>query len=343
MPISAGQTLGDYEIIDLLESARTGVTYKVRNAIVQRFEALRVLPKAIQDDQDAVTRFLREAKVHARMNHPNVVSFYHATQLEGNLVMTTEFVEGTTLAQRLELGALPLSEALACFSQVLSGLGHAHGVGVVHRDISSSNIILTPEGKVKLSGFTLAKANSDPQLTQPGTVIGSLDYMSPEQVKGLTDLDARTDIYSLGAVFYEAIVGRKPFEQKSQFEIMVAHVNTIPTAPSVINPDLPVEVSEIILKAMAKDPAARFQTAEEFRGRVDQLRGVAHPFAVPAPAPQEPVAEPASESVEIPATVEMSDPEPGIRWNSWNLLAAGLCTFLVVMIVMLIFVARRHT
>src|SRR5260370_14481000 len=198
MPIETGQTLGDYEVIDVLESSKTGVTYKVRNVLLQRIEALRVLPRSFQDDQESVTRFLREAKVHARISHPNIVTFYHATQLDGQLVMTTELVEGTTLAQRLELGPLSSEEAVTCFSQVLSGLAQAHALGVVHRDITPSNIILASDGRVKVTGFALAKATTDPQLTQPGTVIGSLDYISPEQVKGLGEVDARTDIYSLG-------------------------------------------------------------------------------------------------------------------------------------------------
>src|SRR5713226_8865345 len=260
MPIKPGQTMGDYEVIDLLESSRTGVTYKVRNILAQRFEALRVLPKTLQDDQEKVTRFLREAKVHARISHPNIVSFYLATHLGGQLVMTTELVEGTTLAQRLELGPLPVAEALHYVSQLLSALAQAHGLGVVHRDITPSNIILTPGGGAKLTGFGLAKATTDPQLTQPGTVIGSLDYISPEQIKGMSELDGRTDIYSLGVVLYQAVTGKRPFERKSQFEVMLAHVNEIPPAPSVVNPELPSELNEIILKAMAKDPSSRFLT-----------------------------------------------------------------------------------
>ena len=128
--------------------------------------------------------------------------------------MTTELVEGTTLAQRLELGALRLEDALCFFSQLLSGLGHAHLLGVVHRDITPSNIVLTPDGRVKLTGFALAKAASDPQLTQPGTVMGSLNYISPEQVKGLSEIDKRSDIYSLGVVLYEALTGRRPFQHE---------------------------------------------------------------------------------------------------------------------------------
>ena len=134
MSIQPGQRAGDYEILDLLENSKEGVTYKVRNVILQRFENLRVLPKTLQDDQDAVTRFLREAQVHARMNHPNIVTFYHATQLNGQLIMTTELVEGTTLAARRELGPLPVAEAIRFVRQVLSALGYAHSLGIVRSE-----------------------------------------------------------------------------------------------------------------------------------------------------------------------------------------------------------------
>jgi serine/threonine-protein kinase len=328
MPIETGQKLGDYEVIDVIESSKTGVTYKVRNELLQRFEALRVLPRTFEDDQERVTRFLREAKVHARINHPNIVTFYHATQLGGQLVMTTELVEGTTLAQRLELGPLSLEEALNCFSQVLSGLAHAHALGVVHRDITPANIILTSDGRVKLGGFALAKANTDPQLTQPGTVIGSLDYISPELVKGLGEVDARTDIYSLGAVLYEAVTGRKPFEQKSHFEVMLAHVNSAPPSPSEVNPLVPAEWSEIILKAMAKDPSWRFHTAEDFQKNLELLGAapISEGIAIFEPVP---TIEPEVSMAPLSDAVEFTSPQPEPRWNSWSLVAAGVLTFVL--------------
>src|SRR5262245_33159408 len=278
MALTLGQTVGDYEIVDVLESSKESVTYKVRNVLVDRLEVLRVLPKALQDDQDMVTRFLREAKVHARISHPNIVAFYHATQLDGQLVMTSELAEGTTLERRLELGRVPVAEALGYVSQVLSALGCAHELGLVHRDVTPSNIILTADGRAKLTGFGFAKAATDPQLTRPGTVVGRLDYISPEQVKGVRNLDGRTDIYSLGVVIYEAVTGSSPFPRQSQFEMMLAHVNEQPPTPSGLNPELPEELSEIILTAMAKDPANRFQSADQFRQRLERL------LAAPQPA-----------------------------------------------------------
>jgi serine/threonine-protein kinase len=326
--MTPGQTIGDYEIIDVLETSREGVTYKVRNVLADRLEALRVLPKALQDDQDIVTRFLREAKIHARISHPNIVAFHHATKIDGQLVMTSELVEGTTLERRLELGRLPVAEALGYVSQVLAALGTAHALGLVHRDVTPANIILDAGGMVKLAGFGFAKATADPQLTRPGTVIGRLDYISPEQIKGAQNLDGRTDIYSLGVVLYEAVTGSTPFPRKSQFEVMLAHVNEQPPAPNSVNPELPPELSEIILTAMAKDPERRFQSADQFRQRVDRLLGVPEPAGVTAPSP--PVQ---NETVITPAASHDGFMSQGsaLSWSSSHLYAAAIVTFLVIL------------
>ncbi len=331
-----GQIAGDYEVIDVLENAHEGVTYKVRNVLVQRFEVLRILPRSLQDDPEKVTRFLREAKVHARMSHPNIVSFYHATQLDGHLVMTTELVEGTTLAARRESGPLPLAEALSYVSQVLSALAYAHSLGFVHRNITPSNIILTLEGSAKLTGFSLAKATTDPQMTQPGTVMGSLNYISPEQVKGLSELDGRSDIYSLGVVLYEAVTGRRPLHRKSQFEIMLAHVNELPPAPTIVNPEVPAELSEIILTAMAKDPSLRYQTADEFRQRLDRLSGAPQPAGESAQRPA-PIAE---SDVTMMRTARVAGRKLTVQWSSWRLWAAGFFTFIVVVLTVLAITRR---
>jgi len=317
MSIQPGQHIGDYEILELIESSKEGISYKVRNTILRRLEVLRVLPKTLQDDQDAVTRFLREAQVHARMSHPNIVTFYHATQLDGQLIMTTELVEGTTLAARREAGPLPVPDALRCLEQVLSALSYAHGLGIVHRDVTPANVILTSDGGVKLTGFGLAKGTQDHQLTTPGTVLGSLNYISPEQIKGSTKLDCRTDIYSAGVVLYEALTGRRPFHRKSQFELMLAHMSELPPAPTIVNPDVPAELSEIVLIAMAKEPLARFQTAEEFRQRLELSRS-------PRPNAVAPAVQAVNTSV-LPS-----------RWTSWRLVLAGCVTLLVVMLTVIV-------
>jgi serine/threonine-protein kinase len=322
-----GQTVGGYEFIDVLERSQAGVTYKVRNTLVERFEALKVLPKGWQDDQERVERFLREMKVHARLLHPNIVAFYSATQLEGQMVMTTELVEGLTLQQVLEGGPLVVADAVQYMYQALSALECAHQQGVVHRGITPSHIIILPDGTVKLTGFELAKAANGPQLTQVGTVMGSLQYISPEQVKGAPDIDGRADLYSLGAVFYQAVTGKLPFESTSQFDLMLAHVNTPPRPPGDVRADLPPQLNEVILRALAKEPLDRYQTAQEFREALERVQP-------PAPLPQlQPKA--AEMPPPRPALPPLTPPVAGLpagaaSWTSPQLLAAGIFVFLMM-------------
>jgi serine/threonine-protein kinase len=273
MRFQVGQKAGDYEFLALVEATHTGVSYRVQNLLADREELLKVLPADLQEDQERVERFLREAKIHARLHHPHIAAFYTATRVDGRLVMTSELVEGTSLEQRISSGSLSVEEARKYFDQALSALSYAHGEGVVHRDIKPGHLIITSEDNVKITGFGLAKKATDAQLTQPGIVMGSVHYMSPEQVKGSTELDRRSDIYSLGVVLYEAVTGRKPFDSKSQFEVFVAHVKQEPAPPSSLRAEIPPALDQIILTAMAKQPGSRFQTAAEFRHSLGKLGG----------------------------------------------------------------------
>jgi serine/threonine protein kinase len=309
MAFELGQLAGPYEFVAVEENSRTGCAYKVRNTMADRFELLRILPSELQENREEQERFLREIKVHARLSHPNIVSFHTATELGGQAVMISEYFEGTTLEKRLEAGAMQEKEAIACMSQVLSALSYAHEHGVVHREVSPPNIVLGPDGAVKLTGFGLAKSASDPQLTCAGTVMGWLEYMSPEQVKGLDSLDSRTDIYSAGAVLFEMVTGQIPFVRENQFDLMMAHVNAPPPSPLGLKPDLSLELSHIIITALSKDPAERFQTAAKFREALGRI-GAAQP---PELLPLVPETEPAAEG-----------------WASRSLLLTGVFTFLVV-------------
>jgi serine/threonine-protein kinase len=307
MAFEIGKTTAGYEVLEVLGSSKTGVAYKVRNVFAQRFEVLKILPKNLQDNEEQVARFLREIKVHARLVHPHIVTFYNAREIEGQLVMTTEYVPGFTIADCLEKGIIPSKEAVTYASHALSALDCAHANGIVHRGLTPSNLVVTSEGIVRLSGFGLAKAISDPQLTAVGTVVGALRYISPEQVKGETNVDARADIYALGVILYEMLTGKLPFATKGQFETMLAHVNTPPKNPSDLNPQLPHELSEVVLRSLAKNPDQRFQTAVEFRvaleGKNDTL--VVPSFAAAAAASNG-AAEPAADSVR-----STPHPQPG--------------------------------
>jgi len=290
MGFEIGKTLAGYEILEVLGGSKTGVAYKVRNVFAQRVEVLKILPKNAQDDDEQVARFLREIAVHARLVHPNIVTFYNASEVEGQLVMTTEFVPGITVAERLEAGPIAWRDAFHYAGDTLSALEYAHASGVIHRGLSSSNLVITTAGIVRLHGFGLAKSASDPDLTAVGMVIGALRYISPEQVKGV-EVDERCDIYSLGVVMYEMLAGKLPFESKSQFELMLAHVNTPPRHVSDVNPEVPREAGDAVMKALAKEPDQRFRNAREFRA---ELERIARPVQETTP-----VAEPTM--VEIPA------------------------------------------
>jgi serine/threonine-protein kinase len=319
MGFEIGQKAGVYEVVGILDNARSGRTYKVRNSVAERFELLRILPKAIQEDREEVERFLREIKVHSRLSHPNIVSFYSATELDDQLVMTSEFFDGITLEKRLEVGPMPLNEAIACMAQVLDALKCAHEQGVMHREISPTNILLGSGGIVKLTGFGLAKSANDTQLTRVGTVMGWVEYMSPEQVKGMNTEDARTDIYSAGAVLYEMVTGQIPFVRKTQFAVMTAHVNTPPPPPIGLKPDLPSDLNQIILTALAKDPKDRFETAAQFSRALDGLAAVLNP----APPPDR-----------VWETPPPDPPDKGLAYR--KLLLTGVFTFIVVAMVFLV-------
>jgi hypothetical protein len=180
-------------------------------------------------------------------------------------------VEGATLQSVLQAGRPPLATALNYGKQVLAALQYAHEHGVVHRDVTPANILIAPGGTVKLTHFGLAKAPRDMRLTQSGAVMGSLYYMSPEQVRGSATLDERTDIYSLGAVLYEVSTGKRPFEASDPFSLMLAHVQQEPVSPLAIDPGLPPELSQILLTALAKEPGSRFSSANAFRERLEGL------------------------------------------------------------------------
>ena len=326
MEFQLGETYSGYHFLDILKRSKNGIEFRVRNTRAGRLEALRSLPQSAQDDQEQSERFLREMRVHASLLHPNIVTLFSAIELENHLIMTTELVEGPTLAEKLLLGPMPWAEAVALCRQALSAVACAHQQGIVHRDISPENIIITAGGVLKLANFSLAKGSTSPKLTQLGLVMGNLKYISPEQIKGMGDVDARSDLYSLGMVLYEMLCGRPAFECASHFELMAAHVVQTPVAPSEVNAAVPGELGAVVMKALAKEPAERYQTAAEFDealGKVSeaplaieavparQEEPAAPPVAVaPLPLPPAPVQQPVIAAVEAPAPAVAAQPIP---------------------------------
>jgi serine/threonine protein kinase len=270
MPFEPGQLAGDYEVLDVLGKGGMGSVYRVRNVISDRVEAMKVLLDDIGSEPGIVDRFIAEIRTLARLDHPNIAKLHTAFKVKNQLVMVMEFVEGVNLAERAKEGSIPIYKLLSYMKQVLSALGYAHKHGVVHRDIKPSNVMIAPDGSIKLMDFGIAKSNAEPLLTKPGTTLGSLLYMSPEQVRG-EPVDARSDIYSLGIVLYELSAGRCPFEADSTYRIMDAQLNTAPAPPIEINSSLPKSLNDIILTALQKDPAQRFQNADAFRRAIESI------------------------------------------------------------------------
>lgn len=278
MSFDVGDSVGSYLLVERLKASEAGVSYKARNSVLERFETLKVLPVELQADIDRVERFLREAKLHSRLEHPNIARFYDAKMLEGRLVLTTELIEGATLEQRIQIGPIPVPLAVGHMIQVLGGLSRAHELGIVHRNLSPSVMVITADGLIKLTGFDLAKTKADAQLTMPGSVIGTVDYISPEQVKGSREVDIRADIYAVGAILYHLLTGSKPFPEGGKFDVMLAHVQAEPRPPSELRKHLPESLSDIVLRAMAKDPTQRHQTA-------DELTAALKPYQADQPIP----------------------------------------------------------
>jgi hypothetical protein len=280
MNYEIGSTVGDYQVVGILGAGGMGKVYKVRNVISDRVEAMKVLLPDLANEPDLGDRFLREIKLQASLKHPNIAALHTALRIDNVLLMLMEFVEGETLEEKLKKGPLATGPAVDYMMQALSALEYAHAHGVIHRDIKPANMILTDAGVIKLMDFGIAKGAADRKLTMTGTTMGSLYYMSPEQIQGSATLDARSDLYSLGVTLYELVTGKRPFDGDSQFSIMSAHLQNTPTPPIALDPKLPRELNDIILLAVTKDPAQRFQTAAAFRNALSSV-ATAQPAAAP--------------------------------------------------------------
>jgi len=318
MATKVGQRVGDYEVLAHLGAGGMGSVYKVRNIISNREEAMKVLLPDFASDPDLAARFMSEIRTVAGLEHPNIAQLRTAFQFENELIMVMEFVEGATLEKLATDSKIPLDQVLDYSTQALAALSYAHSRGVTHRDIKPANIMVTPHGMVKLMDFGIAKSTGDMQLTRPGTTIGSVYYISPEQVRGDT-VDARSDIYSFGVTLYEILTGQKPFQADTSYSVLYAQLNTAPTPPLQVNPSLPPELSGIILHAMQKDPAARFQSADEFRNALKAL--MSKHESVPAPVQAAPIpVQQSSQPAFLSATQAAQSSQPAMQ-QEWQPVA----------------------
>ncbi|MDX1981203.1 MAG: protein kinase [Bryobacteraceae bacterium] len=298
MSFKIGETIGDYEIVGVLGAGGMGSVYKVRNLISDRTEAMKILLPNLRDVTDLADRFQREIKVQGRLEHPNITALRTAVRFNNQLLMLMEFVDGESLDARLKRGRIGIHDALRYCRQTLEALDYAHSMGVVHRDLKPANILVTASGHVKLTDFGIARAGDDQKLTRTGVAVGSLYYMAPEQIQGRV-ADCRSDIYSLGVTLYELATGQRPFDGDTEYSIMTAHLSKQPQHPMAIDPSLPPGLGDVILRALEKDPAARYQNATEFRNALtDYGKTLARsvPARPPAPTEKPAAAAPAAEA-----------------------------------------------
>ena len=272
MTFRQGDSVGDYKIIGALGAGGMGRVFKVEHVFTKRLEAMKILLRDQANQQEFVQRFLREVQVQASLNHPNIASVYNAFVVEDDLLLVMELIEGESLESVLQRGPLPWRTAVGYACQALSALGEAHAKEITHRDIKPSNIMITPAHTVKITDFGLAKVGGvDVRLTQSGALMGSVHYASPEQMKGSSATDGRSDLYSLGVVLYEMVTGSKPFDGESQFAIMSGHVADAPIPPIVRRPALPQALSDLILYSLAKKPEDRPVSASDFLQALERI------------------------------------------------------------------------
>jgi eukaryotic-like serine/threonine-protein kinase len=267
-----GTNIENYKVVEVIGEGGMGVVYKALDLKLERYVAIKILNTSKPPNPQFIERFKREARNQAKLNHTNIIPVYGFTDEDNTLGIVMEYIEGETLEEIIRReGKLDLKFSLDVMRQILSGVAFAHQKGFIHRDLKPSNIIISNEGIAKIMDFGISKSiNETKDITKAGTKIGTIFYMSPEQIRGKPPT-TQSDLYSLGVTFYEMLSGKTPFDYPTEFEIMEAHIKKMPAKLSAHIPDVPPEIDRIISKALEKPVQRRYQTAEEFLEDIDML------------------------------------------------------------------------
>lgn len=258
-----GKTISHYKIIEKLGGGGMGVVYKAEDTKLDRFVALKFLPPELTRDEESKKRFIHEAKAASALEHTNICNIHEIDETDdGQIFIVMSSYEGETLKKKIERGPLKIDDAIDITMQIAEGLSRAHEKEIIHRDIKPANIFITEEGVAKILDFGLAKVTGQTQLTQMGSTVGTVAYISPEQARG-EKVDHRTDIWALGIVFYEMITGQAPFKGDYEQAILYSIINEEPTPLKKVNPSIEPELVRIVDKSLKKDPESRYSSVEE--------------------------------------------------------------------------------